>query len=67
MEALMFAIYSLAVTSMTEADCENMMGEQKSTLVLRYHNAAKQALVAANWIKSSNLVSLQAFTLFLVG
>lgn len=65
-EALMFSIYSLAVTFMTDVDCENMMGEQRSTLLSRYHNAAKQALMVANWIKSSNLLTLQAFTLLLM-
>ena len=65
-EALMFSIYYLATTSMTDVDCENIMGEQRSILLSRYHIATKQALTAADWIKSSTLVTLQAFALFLV-
>lgn len=41
-------------------------GRAKINALLRYQNAAKQALVAADWIRSTDLVILQAFTLFLL-
>ncbi len=67
MEALMFAIYSSAVTSLSNADCESMIGEAKSTLLARYQFGTQQALISAGFLKSSDLVVLQAFVLFLVG
>lgn len=65
-EALMFSIYSLAVMSTTDIECTSMMAEPRSTLLSRYQNAAKEALIALDWIKSANLVILQAFVLFLI-
>lgn len=66
-ESLMFAIYLSAVNSLGDEDCKSMMGEPKTTLFPRYISAAQQALINAEFLKSSNLVVLQAFALFLVG
>ncbi|KZF26349.1 hypothetical protein L228DRAFT_10495 [Xylona heveae TC161] len=65
-EALMFAIYSCAVLSMTNAECEALIGEQRSILLERFQYATQQALVAAGLLKSSDLVVLQAFVLFII-
>ncbi|KAI9744215.1 MAG: hypothetical protein M1818_002367 [Claussenomyces sp. TS43310] len=65
MHALMFATYSLAVTSMTDEDCEMVMGEQRLVLLASYHAATQQALMAANLLKTSDVMVLQAFVLFL--
>lgn len=65
-EALMFAIYLSAVVSMTDEDCEKMMKESRSVQITKFSNAAQQALINAEFLKSSDLMVLQAFTLFLV-
>jgi len=66
LEALMFAIYTFAVTSLSTIECESMFGEAKSTLLAKYRLGTQQALVSAGFLRSSDLVILQAFVLFLV-
>ena len=65
-EALMFAIYLLAIQSITANECQLIMGESKSTLVRRYHSAARSALLRANFTSSIDLLLVQAFTLYLL-
>lgn len=66
MEALMFGIYSCAVVSMTSADCKAMLGESKKTLLAGFHSAAQRALQKAELLKTTDIMVLQAFILFLV-
>jgi hypothetical protein len=66
MEALMFSIYATAITSMSKEECQAMFGETKSLLQAKYQFATKQALLKAEFLKSSDLVVLQAYVLFLV-
>lgn len=65
-ECLMFAIYSVAVNSMTETACFAAMNENKSTLLTRYQLRCRQALQNAEFLGSSDLTILQAYMLFLV-
>lgn len=65
-EALMFSIYFLAVTSLQNEDCQSMFGEQRSTLLSRYAHGTQQALISARFLKSLNVSTLQAYVLFLV-
>jgi hypothetical protein len=65
-EALMFAIYLSSITSMNDKHCRVTMAESKSALLARFSNATQQALVNAEFLKSSCLVVLQALTLYLV-
>ena len=65
-EALMFAIYLIAVTSLAGPECEAMLGESRQTLLSKYSFTAQQALVNAKFLKSVNLHSLQAFTIYLL-
>lgn len=66
LEALMFVIYFFASHGLKQSECETLFGEDKSTLIANYCTAAQRALVAADFISSPNLMSLQAFVLFLV-
>ncbi len=66
MEALMFAIYSCAVYSMSNSECENVTGGTKPFVLTKYQCATRQALVSAGLLRTSNMVVLQAYTLFLV-
>jgi hypothetical protein len=65
-EALMFAIYLCAVTSLRNDDCERIIGASRHALLARFSNAAQQALINAEILKTSNMVVLKAFTLFLL-
>lgn len=64
--ALLFAIYAAAVMSLKEEDCQAQLNSNKTTLLSRYFSAAQQALAAASFLKSRNIVTLQAFVIFLV-
>lgn len=66
LEALMFAIYFAAITSLTEEDVRATFGEDRNFLLKKYHDAAQQALVNAGFMRSSELMVLQALFLYLV-
>jgi hypothetical protein len=66
LEALMFSIYLIAVKSMTEEKVQSTLGEPKSTILDRYYRASQQALVNAEFMRSNDLMVLQAFILCLV-
>ena len=65
-EALMFAIYSAAVVSLNEKDCEQMLGEARRPLLLRYVSATKAALSRARFLGTTSLVVLQALVLHIL-
>lgn len=66
LEALMFAMYFLSVTSMPNEEVEAAFGVSKKALLARYHTASQQALINAQFMSSSELTTLQAFLLHLV-
>lgn len=64
--ALLFAIYAAAVMSLKEEDCQAQLNGSKTAVLGRYFSAAQHALAAASFMKSRNIVTLQAFIVFLV-
>lgn len=66
-DALMFAIYFISVHSMSDEEAERTLGEDKKALLAKYHQATQQALINAGFMKSNELVVLQAYLLYLVG
>ena len=66
LEALMFAIYFSAVTSMTADEVQTEFGEDRTILLAKYHSATQQALVNAGFMRSNEIMTLQAFLLYLV-
>ncbi|KAJ5630959.1 uncharacterized protein N7484_011059 [Penicillium longicatenatum] len=65
-EALMFAIYSISVTSMPNDEVEAAFGDSKNELLARYHAASQQALINAKFMSSIELTTLQALLLYLL-
>lgn len=65
-EALMFGIYTMGIVSLDEDECTTTFGEEKNVLLSRFQSGARQALVNAGYLKSSDLTTLRAFTLYLV-
>jgi hypothetical protein len=63
-ECLMFAIYTCAVGSMTEDDCEKMFGESRSTLFKRYRTGCRRALARAKFLGTGDLMVCQSFVLY---
>ena len=66
LEALMFAIYFAAITSLTDDEVQARFGEDKAVLLARYHLATQQALVNAGFMRSTEITVLQALLLYLV-
>ncbi|KAK7943485.1 uncharacterized protein PG986_012598 [Apiospora aurea] len=65
-ECLLFAIYHFAVFSMSDEECLYEFGEARSILLLRYRFALRQALVNASWLKTTDMLVLQALVLYLI-
>jgi hypothetical protein len=65
--ALLFSIFTFAITSMTTTECERKLGRPRNELLKRYQLSTQQALVKATFLRSSDIVTLQAFVNFLVG
>ncbi|KPM37974.1 hypothetical protein AK830_g8605 [Neonectria ditissima] len=65
-EALMFAIYSAAVMSLSNDECKQRLCEPRKTLLSRYVAATKAALSRARFMGTTSLVVLQALVLYLL-
>lgn len=64
-EALFFAIYYAAITSISPENCFSSTGESKDTLQPKYRHHVERALARANFLRSEEIVVLQAFVLFI--
>ncbi|KAM3079931.1 hypothetical protein ACMFMF_003349 [Clarireedia jacksonii] len=67
LEAIVFAFYLVICRSLEDDECISLLGEQKPTIFARYKLAAHQALIKANFLNTSSLMTLQAFLLYLMG
>lgn len=65
-EALMFAIYNMAVLSSTADECHEYFGVPRTMLLNRYVGATKTALSRANFMSSTSIVVLQALVLHIL-
>ncbi|KAJ9136651.1 All development altered-3 [Pleurostoma richardsiae] len=65
-EALMFSIYYSAITSLEDEDVTLNFGVEKPVLISRYRFALEQALAKAEFLTTSDIVTLQAFVIFLI-
>ncbi|KAB8200468.1 fungal-specific transcription factor domain-containing protein [Aspergillus parasiticus] len=64
-EAVVFAVYFAAVTSMSPERCAEELGQDHSALLHQYRFATQQALARAGFLQSRNQTVLQAAVLFL--
>ncbi|GAB1319276.1 Transcription factor vrtR1 [Madurella fahalii] len=65
-ECLLFSVYHFAVLSMTEEECISKLGRPRAVLLHQYNFAARQALVNAGFLKTTELAVLQALVLYLL-
>jgi hypothetical protein len=66
LEALMFAIYFMAITSIEDDEVLATFNELKPDLLRRYYTACQYALVNAGFMRNPDLTLLQAYLLYLV-
>ena len=65
-EAFSFLIYLLSVNSLSNDECEEICGEEKRVLLDRYASASQQILAASSILRTSDVIALQNFVMFLV-
>ncbi len=65
-EALMFAIYFAAVTSLSQEESLKLFHQDREVLSVYYKYGIEAALANADFLNSMELVTLQAFVLYLV-
>ncbi|RMZ82198.1 hypothetical protein DV738_g1736, partial [Chaetothyriales sp. CBS 135597] len=66
LEALMFAIYLSAVTSLDDIECERTFKESRRLLLARYRQGARRSLSRARFLGTADIQVLQAFVLYLL-
>lgn len=65
-ECILFAIYHFAIVSSSDEFCQQNFGQPRESLRIRYHNALRQALINASFLKTTQIPVLQAFILYLL-
>jgi hypothetical protein len=65
-QAIMFSVYTLAITSLSPSDCRKLFDQDKEILLEEYRRSTMQSLIAAELLSTRDLEVLQAFVLFLV-
>lgn len=66
MEVLMFAIYFSVTMSMSPENVFGSFGEAKSVLSARYRYGFEKALARADFLKTQDIMVVQALVIFLV-
>lgn len=66
LEALMFGIYSIAIMSLTTAECQTAFESSREELLTKYQLGCQQALLNCGYLRTGNRECLAAFYLFLL-
>lgn len=66
LKAVILAFHLIVVAALGEDECQNMLGESKSTMFTKYRLAARRALLRAGLLDTSNPETLQAYIIFMV-
>ncbi|CAG8039701.1 unnamed protein product [Penicillium salamii] len=67
LRALMFGIYLTAVNSMTDDEVQAKFAETKANVMAMTRENTEHALLTASFMKSDDIMVLQAFFLYLIG
>ena len=66
LEAVTFAAYFAAVTSVSSDDCLDYFGEEKDILSARYKRYTEKVLVQADFLNNLEIPTLQGLTIYIV-
>jgi len=66
-ESLLFAIYTLAVVSMTKEESEEVLGMPKEKALARFSAGLRSCMIRLGFLKTHDLITLQALVIYLVG
>lgn len=64
--AILCSIYAMAIGSINEEECQATFGETKEELFTRYTSLARQALVNAAFLRTSDINVLVGFILYII-
>lgn len=65
-EALLFAMYYAAITSLTQEECLHQFHDGRNSLLARYRSGTESALSNADLLSTKEIGTLQALVIFLV-
>ncbi|KLU91088.1 hypothetical protein MAPG_09611 [Magnaporthiopsis poae ATCC 64411] len=65
-EALLFAIYTLAAVALSDEECHTLLGYSRDTAIQRFSSGVRLCLNQAKFLKNHDLTTLQAFVLYLI-
>lgn len=65
-EALLFAMYYAAITSLTQEECLQNFNDGRTSLLARYRSGTESALSNADLLSTKEIGTLQALAIFLV-
>lgn len=65
-EALLFAMYYAAITSLTQEECLQNFHDGRNSLLARYRSGTESALSNADLLSTKEIGTLQALVIFLV-
>lgn len=65
-QSVVFAIYFVAILSISEEECATVLYDRKPQLLERFQRAAEDALISSQFITTTDIRVLQAFMLYLV-
>ena len=66
LDAVAFAIYFAAIHTLSHPSCMTLFGEERRLLLERFKNDLEDLLVQADFLNSSDIVTLQALTIYIV-
>jgi hypothetical protein len=66
LEALMFSIYCMAISTLNEPDCQAMFASPKADLLAGYQLGCQQALLNSRFLRCTSCDCLTALYLYLV-
>lgn len=66
LQALMFTFYYTATSALNADECQAILGERLEIISARYKRTAHHALINAGFLNTTNLMTLQAFVMFVV-
>lgn len=64
-EVMMFTIYYAVITSTSPTECQTILGLDRDDALKKYRFGVEQALARAGFLSTSEVLVVQAFTLFL--
>ena len=65
-ETLMFAVYAVAIESLSDDECQEEFRDEKTALFARFLFGVRQGLMNNRFLGTSEMMVLQAFTLYVM-